>query len=100
MMSEKIIQQRCATCKHWQEPNEKYDLILYPFHPGTCERTKTEEEAANVFGHRVRYCRNPKVEFYQRPKIDGAAVVDGSEYRAELITGEEFGCVLHEAKDK
>jgi hypothetical protein len=32
----------------------------------------------------------------QRPQIDGACVVDGSEYRAELITGEQFGCVLFE----
>jgi len=90
------VMPRCATCKHWQEPEEKWDSILYPYHPVTLDRVETEDEAAKLFGHRVRYCKHPKVEFYQRPQIDGACVVDGSEYRAELITGEQFGCVLHE----
>jgi hypothetical protein len=101
-VDEKLSFPRCATCRHWQEHEDEqrsWDLILYPYHPGTHRPTQTESEAAKVFGYRVRYCRHPKIEFWQRPQVDGACVVDGSEYRAELITGEQFGCVLHEQEE-
>lgn len=92
---------QCKTCKYWRlGKSDEYDRIIFPFKPGgSYEQCKTEEEAAAMFGHRVRRCQNPKLLFYQRPEIDGACVVDGSEYRAELITGENFGCVNHEVKE-
>lgn len=88
----------CKTCKHWVlGEDDKYNSIIFPYNPADdymqCE---TEEEAAELFGHKVRRCRNPKLLFYQRPEINGAAVMDGSEYKAELITGEEFSCINHE----
>ena len=87
----------CKTCKHWVlDTDDEYNRIIFPCKPGDdYEQCETEEEAAKLFGHRVRRCRNPKLLFYQRPEITGACVVDGSEYRAELLTGEDFGCVNH-----
>lgn len=75
----------CKTCKHW--------------HLGEENRYNSEANAAK-WGHRVRRCKHPRLLFYQRPDKDAAAVCDGSQYQAELITGEEFGCVLHESADE
>ena len=44
-----------------------------------------------------RFCQCPKKVFYERPALDGCAVVDGFEYMAELITGPMFGCVNFES---
>lgn len=91
----------CKTCKWWEETkqdeyrNGGHELI-FPYRPDTQRRVQSEKEESLVYGHLIRYCGNPKILFYQRPTIDGAAVVDGSEYAAALITAEEFGCVLHE----
>lgn len=92
--------ERCKTCKHWVLGEaDEYNRLIFPYKPGDdWNQCETEEEAATLFGHRVRRCRNPKLLFYQRPEISGAAVMDGSEYKAELITGEDFGCVNHESR--
>lgn len=85
----------CGKCKYWLlDKDDEYNKIIFPYRPDRdYEQCETETEAAELFGHRVRRCRNPKLVFYQRPEADGACLVDGSEYRAELITGESFGCV-------
>lgn len=90
---------RCETCRWWtgigdDDIGREINLIR-PWHPVTYQRF-SEAESHELFGHTVRICQNPKILFYQRPAADGAAVVDGSEYRASLITGESFGCILHE----
>lgn len=89
---------QCKTCKHWVlGEDDEYNRLIFPYNPTkNYEQCETEEEAAALFGGRVRRCRHPKLLFYQRPEINGAAVMDGSEYKAELVTGEEFGCVNHE----
>ena len=85
----------CKNCKYWiLDTDDEYNCLIFPYRPDkSYNQCETEEEAALVFGCRVRRCRNPKLLFYQRPEKTGAAVMDGSEYRAELITGEDFGCV-------
>lgn len=89
----------CETCRHWLiTEDDRYSTVLFPHHPGSFRPMKTEAEVVAVFGHLVRRCRHPKVLFYQRPDRDGAAVFDGSEYAADLLTGERFGCVLHEGE--
>lgn len=89
---------QCGTCRHWliRDEEDRENRVIFPYHPVTYEQPEDEAEAAKLYGHRARVCHSPKVLFYQRPAIDGAAVMDGSEYRASLITGEQFGCVLHE----
>lgn len=47
-------------------------------------------------GEQVRECKHPKLLFYEMPSVDGAAVLDGSEYEGTLMTGRDFGCVNHE----
>lgn len=88
----------CKTCKWWllgEEP-DRYDSVIFPADPVTHEQEFDEEKNAAKWGHRVRRCHHPRVLFYQRPDRDAAAVCDGSEYAASLLTGEDFGCVLHE----
>lgn len=64
------------------------------------EANKTNKLAiAAKWRHNVRFCKHPKLEFCQRPERNALAVIDGSEYYAALLTGEDFGCVLHEIKD-
>jgi hypothetical protein len=87
---------RCLTCKWWREDKDHYNDIVNPYDPDTYERCKSEDEIRAKWGHAVRHCTHPKILFYQRPAIDGAAVMDGSEYMARLRTSEQFGCVLHE----
>lgn len=88
----------CETCKHWVlDKMDEYNEMIFPYKPHQdYEQCETEEEAAQYFGNRVRRCRNPNLLFYQRPTATQATVVDGSQYRAELLTGEKFGCINFE----
>lgn len=64
-----------------------YDELIYPTDPDTFGPMKMLFE--------VKYCKSPKITFYERPvESDGATVVDGSQYHAAIITGPDFGCVL------
>ena len=90
----------CDSCQWWLEQKNTYNDVINSWHPGTYKRIETEEEQINVYGYRVRYCKNPKIVFYQRPDEDGATVMDGSEYKAELLTAEKFGCKLHVSTNK
>jgi hypothetical protein len=82
----------CRTCKWWQlPPEDEYwgdDDILNPkAHPDVKLPTNFE----------VRYCNNPRIGFCERPgRPNEASVQDGSYYTANLLTAEQFGCVLHE----
>lgn len=87
---------RCVTCKWWQEEEDRYNTVVNPPDPITYDQLETEDEIRAKWGHAVRHCKNPKILFYQRPEINAAAVVDGSNYHAALLTAEQFGCVLHE----
>ena len=93
---------KCKNCKHWKlDENDSYNSLVSPHDPASYERIDPtedggEEAIAKKFGHNVRRCRSPKVTFYERPTRDGATVCDGSEYMAELLTGEEFGCIHFE----
>lgn len=93
--------QTCKTCKHWLIAKEdRADDLISPYDPVTYKREETEEAIAAKWGHNVRYCKHPKLQFYQRPDKDGLAVIDGSDYYAALLTGEDFGCILHEIKEE
>ena len=91
----------CKTCVFWkfsaEDEYEPGDQVARPRHPVTFE-PQSEEQTNTDHGYVVRYCKHPKILFYERPEIDGAAVVDGSEYHAALLTAEAFGCVLHEER--
>ena len=61
------------------------------------EYIKDAEKQRKMFDYATAYCTHPNVKFYERPEKNGACVADGSEYKASLITGEDFGCNMHEA---
>jgi hypothetical protein len=85
----------CKTCKHWTAPDthiDKYSIveICQPVDPDTFE------PMVNAF--EVRECRSPKIAYFERnPESTGITLVDASEYFARMLTGEDFGCVNHEA---
>jgi len=91
---------RCNTCKYWVERKDNNSFrgedIISPRDPETWDQEEGEEAIAAKWGHNVRFCGHPKLEFSQRPESDGMAVIDGSEFWAALLTGEDFGCILWE----
>lgn len=93
----------CKTCKHWLIPEEDEgygDMLISPRDPVTYEQEENEEAIAAKWGYNVRFCKHPKLETRQRPDQNGFAVIDASDYYAGLLTGEDFGCVLHSANSQ
>jgi len=81
----------CKNCKFWITTKE-YHTIINPEDPDTFEIMKN-------LPFEVRYCKSPKITFYERPIEDnGATVIDGSQYKAALITAPKFGCVQFQKK--
>lgn len=80
----------CRTCVWWTPtPKEDWDDITGPWDPDTLEPMKLPFE--------VRQCKQPDQTFCERPlNPDNFALADGSNYRANLYTAEDFGCVLHQ----
>ena len=99
--SQAVVQERlvrCSSCVHWQRDENRYNRAIDPEeNPATGDDWVSEEERKMRFPFEVRYCKNPKLLFYQRPAKDGAAVFDGSDYMAYLATGGDFGCVNGES---
>ena len=90
---------KCRDCKHWcdaeKDGNEAdgydhYEGLRFDLHPTTYEK---------IGKAKAKYCRSPNILFYESPAANQATVVDGSQYRAALITGPEFGCVNFEKAD-
>lgn len=70
--------QTCKTCKHWTlEVELDYDQDLP--------------------NYKIRHCKNPKMKCNELPLKNTASAHDYGDYKADFITGEDFGCVLHEA---
>lgn len=93
--------EKCKTCKHWFIPTQYINSIdvAAPRDPITWESVTEEVKQRELFGYATQYCNSPKLVFFVRPDKDGATVVDGSEYSASMITGEDYGCTLHTPKD-
>ena len=82
----------CKTCKWWVKDviRHRAEGVMEPIDPDTWEPMKMPFE--------VRVCTSPRLLFYERPvESNQAAVIDGSEYYAALITAEDFYCVNHES---
>lgn len=64
--------------------------LCRPIDPDTYEPMKR--------GFETRICNQPEQSFCESPVASNAfALADGSNYFATLATGEDFGCVRHEA---
>lgn len=83
-----MIDGRCKSCRWWREQEGlgkgPGDLAL---------RNPVTYELIEPQPFELRECHSPKVRFFERPEQDGAALLDGSEYYAVLVTGPDFGCV-------
>lgn len=94
---ERMNVNNCKDCHHWQKDENRYNRAIDPeYNPVTGDEWASDEEKRQFFPDTVRYCKHPKVVFYQRPDSNGVAVFDGSEYMAYLATGQDYGCVNFE----
>lgn len=85
-------------CRHWKltdDTDPKYPQEA-PV-SGLLVRDPVEYEPVDPQPFELRGCFSPKVRFYERPEVDGAAILDGSAYQGFLVTGPEFGCTAWEA---
>lgn len=93
---------RCATCKHWSADDETVGWEGSSIGMRQCTAAKTrwdlmdganggDRHIPDDEGAEVIWIRN-RVEALRKARV---YVQDGSEYRAEMITGSDFGCVLH-----
>ena len=83
----------CKTCKHWAKPAED-DWRA----GGYCAPTDPDTYEPMAMPFEVRECKHPALTFCERPvEANGFGVADGSEFMAILVTGQDFGCVRHEA---
>lgn len=92
---------RCDSCRWWT-PRDEHDTAarihdVFPRDPVTYEELPGP--------HEIRFCLSPKLldntETYGEGRNidrDGAMVVDGSGYVAELLTAPDFGCVNQEPR--
>lgn len=98
----KLKTMNCKNCKHWLLPSEDEswgndDVAFSVWSDEDRWHVRmTEEKQRELHGHATRYCKSPKLLFYERPENGGATVCDGSQYMANLITSENFGCVNFE----
>ena len=81
--------QRCKTCKHWEQPENDYGEV-----PGTGKCAAAVQFWDTTEWDKDSGYRTLKPEYATKL----AFVQDGSDYRAELKTLPDFGCVQHESK--
>lgn len=86
----------CATCRFWRIEGGRPNDIASAVADELAVRDPVTHELIEPQPFEVRPCRAPLVRFYERPARNGAAIVDGSEYFAALVTGPDFGCIAHE----
>lgn len=94
----------CKDCKWWQNENSDWGDVVTSLRADANdavdywelkadERKEYDAESAQL----ARMCKSPKLHFYVMPADGEAAVVDGSEYKGNLVTTPSFGCVNWEA---
>ena len=86
--------QTCKTCKHW-----KFDPAVDGWTAREyCAPLDQDTLKPMAMPFEVRQCKHPAKSFCERPiESNGFGTADGSNYVALLITGEDFGCMRHEA---
>ena len=81
----------CGQCRHWMETDNNYPK---DFGLGKCGRVRLFWECTEWGDVGEDFRRI----FTEEAKGNKAFVQDGSDYRAELITLADFGCVQFERK--
>lgn len=91
----------CEACKHWRK-NDKYGRESYdawaelerPFTFKSCVRATPLWDASEYSDHDAGNHRVLTAEFRGRKFF----AQDGSDYHAEVVTRNDFGCLEHEPK--
>lgn len=88
----------CKDCKFWGEYKDN-EYYIRPHNPKKAYEgyDSEEDEVENGF-NKVRRCKSSNILFYKRPLANQAAIFDGSDYKGEFYTGENFSCSLFEQK--
>lgn len=81
---------QCKDCKHWNDKDNDYGLGV-----GVCQRAKMFWDSTYWKELEDDDCARA---FTKESEGELAFVQDGSDYKAELITRPEFGCVQFEEK--
>lgn len=75
----------CRDCFHWAKEQGNSGIIK-PIDPDTLEYMEMP--------FMVGRCDHPGITLFERnPDPAGVSLCDGSQYMAEMYTGEKFGCV-------
>lgn len=92
------MEERCKNCRHWEK--------IVPYDRDPEFQMRSERVAAR---HGLGVCHKlpdgARLLVKEDAEIDSvlnetpAYTMDGSGYRAELITGPEFGCIQFDPKD-
>lgn len=93
----------CSTCKHWNSDRTDFrsavsTWALRDLPPG--HKLQMEIDGDRLYGLCQAVQLGPWEPEQGQTLADAplAIAVDGSEYRADLLTRAEFGCVLHEVQ--
>lgn len=95
------LEPTCGTCVHWQKPDGWYGSDLRA--AGSDVSDETWDHAASVALNLLyRPCQRIKMpdnysEKFTPDSAPLAYTMDGSGYRADLLTRAEFGCALWES---
>ncbi len=83
----------CKDCLFWIDDESDTNYIMHPFDEDTFKEKKMP--------FLVKRCNCSNITLFERnPNIDGVSLCDGSNYRAAMYTGENFGCVNGKEKEK
>jgi hypothetical protein len=76
----------CKDCIYWIDDKPDYDRIMHPEDMDTGEYMKMPFE--------IKKCKCSNITLFERnPNDNGVSLCDGSDYRAVMYTGPNFGCV-------
>lgn len=84
---------RCGACAFWKRGEEGDSWDDKVNIAELAVRDSVTHEKVDPQPFELRYCRSPKLRRYERPEIDGATSVDGSEWWSALVTGPHYGCI-------
>lgn len=89
----------CGTCAHWREPDGWYGSELRA--EGADDPLEWDHAASVALNRLYRPCQRITMpDWSERLTPETAPIaytMDGSEYRADLMTRAEFGCGLWES---
>jgi len=84
----------CKSCIYWVDPQDSYDEIIHPWDHDT-------ESQKMDMPFEVKKCTSDNITLFERnPDSKGVSLCDGSNYRATMYTGQDYGCVNHRAKNE